>query len=205
MTQSSTLLFPEVTAGNIEDIIERIRRMDDTSLSKAIIPVLEERGYKVSAPPRTVRDEYTFDRAWSLYQKKVGCKAKLEKKWNAMPLRDRKAATLYIPSYVLATPDRQFRKNFQTFLNQRGWEDEIISPAPSPAVSPAADSTAVPLGERWKQAQHDDNAADNASERNRILGLVRLVRSNPKSSARQSLVEYYKRGYLAALGIAWQP
>lgn len=205
MTQSSTLLFPEVTAGNIEDIIERIRRMDDTLLSKAVIPVLEERGYKVSAPPRTVRDEYTFERAWQLYGKKVGCKAKLLKKWNAMTLRDRKAATLYIPSYVLATPDRQYRKNFQTFLNQRGWEDEIISTTPSPALPPAADSSSVPLGERWLQAQRNGNAADNASERNRILGLVRLVQSNPKSSARQSLVEYYKRGYLTALGITWQP
>ena len=100
---------------------------------KQAIQLLEENGYKVTPPPKQVKDEYTFERAWNLYEKKVGCKAKLEKKWNSMSLKDRKAAIEYIPLYVIATEDKKYRKNFQTFLNQRGWEDEIIGATPPPA------------------------------------------------------------------------
>ena len=64
---------------------------------KQAIQLLEENGYKVTTPPKQVKDEYTFERAWNLYEKKVGCKAKLEKKWNSMSLKDRKAAIEYIP------------------------------------------------------------------------------------------------------------
>ena len=59
---------------------------------KEAMKLLEENGYKVTAPPKEVKDEYTFERAWNLYEKKVGCKAKLEKKWNSMSQKDRKAA-----------------------------------------------------------------------------------------------------------------
>lgn len=70
-------------------------------------------------------DEYSFERAWSLYDKKVG-RAKCEKKWNKLPYQERKAAMEYIPFYVAATKDKQFRKNFETFINNKSWNDEII-------------------------------------------------------------------------------
>ena len=101
---------------------------------KMVIAILEAKGYKITAPPKAVKDEYTFERAWNLYDKKVGCKAKLEKKWNSMSLKDRKAAIEYIPLYVISQPNKQYRKNFQTFLNQRGWEDELIGATPPPAA-----------------------------------------------------------------------
>ena len=71
--------------------------------------------------------DYSFETAWDLYQKKVGPKDKLKAKWNKLPLKDRKAAIAHIPLYVQSTPDKQYRKHFQTYLNQRGWEDEIIT------------------------------------------------------------------------------
>lgn len=169
------------------------------------IQLLEENGYKITRPPKLVKDEYTFANAWNLYQKKVGCKDKLEKKWNSMSLKDRKAATEFIPSYVLSTPDKQFRKNFQTFLNQRGWEDEILGATPPPAVPPTTTEEEKPIGERWKNAQHQETTASQDSERKRMLGLIELVKQNPQSSARLSLLGYYKRGYLQELGISWQP
>ena len=39
--------------------------------------LLEENGDKITAPPKEVKDEYTFDRAWNLYDKNVCCNAKL--------------------------------------------------------------------------------------------------------------------------------
>lgn len=98
----------------------------DLSIRDAIL-LLRKNGYTVTPPEREeVADEYSFERAWDLYQKKVGLKEKLRAKWNKLPLKDRKAAIEHIPLYVQATPDKTYRKHFQTYLNQRGWEDEII-------------------------------------------------------------------------------
>ena len=98
----------------------------DLSIRDAIL-LLRKSGYTVTPPEREeVADEYSFERAWDLYQKKVGLKEKLRAKWNKLPLKDRKAAIEHIPLYVQATPDKTYRKHFQTYLNQRGWEDEII-------------------------------------------------------------------------------
>ena len=168
------------------------------------IRLLEDNGYKVIRPTKEVHDEYTFDNAWTLYQKKVGCKDKLRKKWNSMTKADRKAATEFIPSYVLSTPDKQFRKNFQTFLNQRGWEDELLGSTPPSAVTNEHTST---IGQLIRQADttRQDATARLDDERRRILGLVRLVRNNPQSSARKSLEGYYNRGVLRQLNIDWQP
>ena len=98
----------------------------DLSIRDAIL-LLRKNGYTVTPPEQEeVIDEYTFERAWDLYQKKVGLKEKLRAKWNKLSLKDRKAAIEHIPLYVQATPDKTYRKHFQTYLNQRGWEDEII-------------------------------------------------------------------------------
>ena len=73
-----------------------------------------------------VNNSLAFDHVWDLYDKKRGNKTKLRKQWNALPLGDRQAALEHIPRYVAATPDKQFRKDFQTYLNQEAWNDEII-------------------------------------------------------------------------------
>ena len=95
---------------------------------KKAIQLLEANGYEVKKKKIEIvlEDPYTFEVAWNLYQKKVGPKDKLKAKWNKLSLRDRKSAIEYIPLYIQSQPDKQFRKNFQTFLNQRGWEDELI-------------------------------------------------------------------------------
>ena len=105
----------------------------DLSIRDAIL-LLRKNGYTVIPPEDACivteelpTDEYSFDKAWNLYQKKVGPKEKLKAKWNKLSLKDRKAAIEHIPLYVQSTPDRQYRKHFQTYLNQRGWEDEIIT------------------------------------------------------------------------------
>lgn len=103
----------------------------DLSIRDAIL-LLKKNGYTVIPPEdacivtENLSDEYSFEKAWDLYQKKVGPKEKLKIKWSKLPLKDRKAAIEHIPLYVQSTPDKAYRKHFQTYLNQRGWEDEII-------------------------------------------------------------------------------
>lgn len=170
------------------------------------IQLLEENGYKVTAPPKEVKDGYTFDRAWNMYDKKVGCKAKLEKKWNSMSKADRKAAIEYIPLYVLSQPNKQYRKNFQTFLNQRGWEDELIGATPPPAVineQPSEISQLITKTRAVQERNTDD--AKNHALRQRIFGMIEVLKKNPKSFCKSLLEIYRDNGTLERLGIEWNP
>ena len=173
---------------------------------KQAIQLLEENGYKITAPPKEVKDEYTFERAWNLYDKKVGCKAKLEKKWNSMSQKDRKAAIEYIPLYVIATEDKKYRKNFQTFLNQRGWEDEIIGATPPPASGNIRHSEISQLIEKTKAEQelYTGKTKDNVL-RQRIIGMLELLQKNPDSLCKTQLEIYRDNGTLERLGIQWNP
>lgn len=171
---------------------------------KQAIQLLEDNGYKVTAPPKEVKDEYTFERAWNLYEKKVGCKAKLEKKWNSMSLKDRKAAIEYIPSYVIATADKKYRKNFQTFLNQRGWEDEIIGTPQQPTVNEHPSDISILIDKT--RAERNVNSADkDIIFKTRITGMIELLQKNPQSLCRKQLEIYRDNGTLERLGIQWNP
>jgi len=67
-----------------------------------------------------------FDIFWNLYDKKVGDKNKLQKKWINLKNIDRQNIINYIPKYKLSVPDKKFRKNPETFFNNKSWNDEII-------------------------------------------------------------------------------
>lgn len=71
-----------------------------------------------------VIDIYSFDEFWSTYGKSVDktkCKAKFEKLSNDVKLKIKEV----LPLYVKSTPDKQFRKNPQTWLNGQCWNDEV--------------------------------------------------------------------------------
>ena len=170
---------------------------------KQAIQLLEENGYKITAPPKEVKDQYTFELAWNLYDKKVGCKEKLKKKWNSMSKKDRKAAIEYIPAYVIATEDKQYRKNFQTFLNQRGWEDELIGATPPPASVNEHPSDISQLIEKTKYEQNVTNEEKDNVFKTRIMGMIELLQKNPHSLCRKQLEIYRDNGTLERLGIQW--
>lgn len=68
----------------------------------------------------------TFGEFWELYDKKVGDKKKLEAKWNKLTDKERQDIMNYIPRYIKSQPDKKYRKDPSTFLNNNAWEDEII-------------------------------------------------------------------------------
>ena len=67
-----------------------------------------------------------FSDFWNLYDKKVGSRDKIEKKWNSLSQKTKEQIIDYLPRYLEATPEKAYRKNPQTFLNNKSWEDEII-------------------------------------------------------------------------------
>lgn len=189
----------------IDKFLEEFQEKQEEELIEKIISILESKGYKITAPPKEVKDEYTFERAWDLYDKKVGCKAKLEKKWNSMSKKDRKAAIEYIPLYVISQPDKQYRKNFQTFLNQRGWEDELIGATPPPTSVNENPSEINQLIAKTKAEQNVTNADKDNVFKTRIMGMIELLQKNPQSLCRKPLEIYHDNGTLERLGIQWNP
>ena len=73
------------------------------------------------------KEKIAFDVFWDKYDKKVGDKEKLKKKWNNLSLEVQNKILEYIPKYIESQPEKKFRKNPETFFNQKSWEDEIIT------------------------------------------------------------------------------
>ena len=67
-----------------------------------------------------------FEKFWNLYNYKVGSKSKVLKKCESLTDLDRGMVMEHLPHYIKSTPDKQFRKHPATYLNNQGWEDEII-------------------------------------------------------------------------------
>ena len=72
------------------------------------------------------KDNLEFKKFWNLYDKKIGDKTKLSKKWDNLTKEEKELIFLYIPKYKKSQPDKQYRKNPDTFLNNKSWNDEII-------------------------------------------------------------------------------
>jgi hypothetical protein len=72
----------------------------------------------------------SFDIFWNSYDKKVGDKEKLKKKWDSLLDSEREQIISYIPKYKLIQPDKKFRKDPQTFFNNNSWNDELIGFVP---------------------------------------------------------------------------
>lgn len=70
-------------------------------------------------------DNSEFDKFWDLYDYKKGKKEDVCKAFNKLPEEDKALIMVYIPKYIASTPDKQYRKYPSSFLNQKGWLDEI--------------------------------------------------------------------------------
>ncbi len=75
-------------------------------------------------------NKIAFEIFWNEYDKKVN-PGKCEKKWNGLSLNIQKEILEYIPKYKESQPEKQYRKNPLTFLNNKTWKDELISKEPN--------------------------------------------------------------------------
>lgn len=67
-----------------------------------------------------------FSDFWNLYDYKKGDKTKLQDKWEGLSDEIRQKIMDSLPLYIASTPEKKYRKHPQTYLNNKGWEDEII-------------------------------------------------------------------------------
>ena len=71
-------------------------------------------------------DKDKFEIFWSIYDKKVG-KEKSSSLWNKLSKKDKEDCMKFIPLYIKERPNKQYRKNPETFLRNKSWNDEIIT------------------------------------------------------------------------------
>ena len=67
-----------------------------------------------------------FDDFWNLYDKKVGDKEKIKTKWEKLKDSEREAIMNHLPLYKKSQPNKKYRKDPSTYLNNKSWNDEII-------------------------------------------------------------------------------
>lgn len=71
-------------------------------------------------------DEFAFETVWAMYEKK-GTSKVARSRWDKLPKTKKQLALKHIPLYVQATPDKKYRKNLETYINQEAWNDEIFT------------------------------------------------------------------------------
>jgi hypothetical protein len=76
-----------------------------------------------------------FEIFWNLYAKKIDRK-KCEPKWERLTDNERTICIEKLPAYIQSTPDKKFRRDPETYLNNKSWENEIISPIPAKIDTP---------------------------------------------------------------------
>lgn len=66
-----------------------------------------------------------FEVFWKNYAKSVA-KDKCEVKWKSLSNKVREQIMQHLPAYIASTPTKKFRKDPMTYLNRKGWLDDII-------------------------------------------------------------------------------
>jgi len=96
-------------------------------------------------------DDFEFDRVWARYGKKGNRKGS-RTRFLKLSISDQRKVFYAIPDYVLSTPDKQYRKNFETYINQECWNDEVTPNGPNQPGRPTATGRGTPA-ERTREAQ----------------------------------------------------
>ena len=112
--------FSESRRNNIKGNNQHMKGHMTTHMENVNEDVIEDKNINID-----------FEWFWNEYDKKVGAKDKLKKKWNKLTDLERQNAMNYLDLYKQAVPDKQFRKNPETFLNNKSWNDEIIRATPN--------------------------------------------------------------------------
>ena len=83
-------------------------------------------GFFFKKNPQKTEINIPFEEFWNIYDKKTADPDKCKAKWERLSDTEREKAMAYIPEYKKAQPDKVFRKNPDTFINNKGWTHELI-------------------------------------------------------------------------------
>ncbi|MDV3537874.1 hypothetical protein CMU94_01900 [Elizabethkingia anophelis] len=108
-----------------ENVFDRTKWYTSERLNKSVFEP-ETKLPKSSIKQYDIDTIESFEQFWDLYDKKAGSKEKILGKWAKLNKSERFDIIKYIPKYKISQPNKLYRKNPETFLNNQSWKDEII-------------------------------------------------------------------------------
>lgn len=133
--------------------------------------------------PVKALDDVVFDQIWNLYGKK-GNKKTSRNKLSKLNDTDRALLLNNIHDYVLSTPDKQYRKNLETYINQECWNDEVIPHAENRPNGYSATNRLSAVDR--VRARTETNRAARANNRDSVADVGGCVREHPSNAIRGS-------------------
>jgi len=107
---------------------------DNDSVNDSVSVSVSVNDNKKEKKDALTRKSILFDQFWEAYQKKTG-REKCRKKWMTLSVELMDEIINKVPGYVKRTPDAQFRKDPFTWINAKGWEDELDLQKPNEVES----------------------------------------------------------------------
>ncbi|MGP4865050.1 YdaU family protein [Psychrobacter sp. T6-5] len=95
-----------------------------------------------------------FDTFWKTYAKSVA-KDKCEAKWKTLSNKVREQIMQHLPAYVASTPVKKFRKDPYTYLNNKGWLDDIIVDEPGINQQPNPSYSSMNVNAKYEDPDYD--------------------------------------------------
>lgn len=113
--------------------LSNFNKAHDKALDKALIKHTTKQRESIDSIDKqynnkqiTIEVYPCFEDFWNLYDKKVD-KPKSEKKWNLLTQKEKEDIMEYLPNYILTTSEKKYRKDPTTFLNNKSWNNELIT------------------------------------------------------------------------------
>jgi DNA-binding MarR family transcriptional regulator len=125
MTENALEIF-NLTIGQ-KSPMEKSEIANELVGNRQPIPVINTDGKPVINTVSKTDDR--FEEFWGLYDKKTG-KEIAYAKWKKLTKKEIAKIFETLPAYLESTPNKQYRKNPATYINQKVWNDEIINSQP---------------------------------------------------------------------------
>ena len=128
-TRVSLVIASLINKGFVTSTIlqsEGNKRILKTSLTKVKHPIQQKLKHNNTVNNTLIKEKIElFEIFWRIYDKPISKKPAKEK-FTKLPLEDCKKCVEVVSGYVSSTPNKTFRKNVTTWLNQECWNDEIV-------------------------------------------------------------------------------
>jgi len=149
---------------------------------KPIKTMLGVKPKKIKAIDQSAIDS-AFDYVWELYGKKGNHKMS-KARYSKLSAAIQNKIIDHIPDYVLSTPEKKFRKDFQSYLNLEAWNDEVIQNETHQQPNQPRRSSAV---DRAQSAADERKRRREIEFRERHGSLVDGANENVRASASEPI------------------
>jgi len=96
-------------------------------IQEAVRQYLAGKAPKEAAPKKPKAEEdHEFEQIWELYERK-GSKKVSRARFAKLSRKTRELIYNHLPAYLLSTPDKRYRKDFERYISNECWNDEVIT------------------------------------------------------------------------------